>query len=446
MRVLMVDDNPLWCDMVSTYLDRDDIATEIAATLAEARHKLSVPPHILILDQQLPDGEGLELAQEMLEAGLETRILVVTGHPHIDDAVQALRLRIDDYLSKPVELEVIRHAVLRSAESLRLERLDALQKRNTEHDRMAVQIVGKGLEPIRALVEKIGRASCPVLITGETGSGKSLVAKAIHYANGASDRPFVKLNCAALPEGLVESELFGVEKGAFTGASSNKPGLFELAHGGTLFLDEIGELSPVIQAKLLGVLEDGEARRVGGTKSRRFDVRVLAATNVNLEEAIADGRFRRDLYFRLNIGRLEIPALRDRLGDVQELIDTLLDGLRVKQSSLAEGELDSLLEYDWPGNVRELRNVLERSILLQEGDHLRPSSLLPVSACPGRDSRESGDAIDEDVPAPRTLGSMERTHILSTLARFDGHRRQTADALGIGVATLRRKLKDFRSN
>ncbi len=439
MKVLVVDDNQLWCEMVATYLARDDHDVRSAFTLAEARGVLAVGPQVVILDQQLPDGEGLDLAQEILEQGLPTRILMVTGHPRIGDAVQALRLRIDDYLSKPVELEVVRHAVLRSAESLRLEQVDALHRRRTESDRSRLRLVGQGLQATRSLVERIGQSDCPVLITGETGSGKSLIAKAVHYVRG-DERPFVKLNCAALPEGLVEAELFGVERGAFTGATASRTGLFELAHGGTLFLDEIGELSPAVQAKLLGVLEDGESRRVGGSKPRRFDVRIISATNRDLEQAMAEGAFRSDLFFRLDIGRLRVPPLRDRLGDLPALVDFLLQSFGVHPLALAPGEIERMAQYPWPGNVRELRNLLERSVLLHEPLALRPSSLLPAVSLPAV-AVEAGNGSG----SVERLDTLEKRHILAVLSHFDGHRQRTAEALGIGVSTLRRKLRSLRS-
>ena len=444
MKLLIVDDSRLWCEMASSYLERDGFDVVTAGTLREARRHFDDPPRIVILDQKLPDGEGLTLAEEMMEEKLDTRILVITGHPRLDDAVQALRLRIDDYLTKPVELEVVRHAVLRSRESLRLERLDALQQRKSESDRASVRLVGDGLAEVRDLAIRLGAADCPVLITGPTGSGKSLVAKTIHYARGI-ERPFVKLNCAALPESLVESELFGVEKGAFTGADSRRAGLFELAHGGTLFLDEIGELSPAVQAKLLGVLEDGEARRVGGSAVQRFDVRVVAATHLNLEMALRENSFRSDLYYRLNIGRLEVPPLRDRIDDLPDLVEALLEGLRAGHVDLPPAELEALSAYDWPGNVRELRNVLERAILVHDSTDFRPSRFLPdrlrTVARELSTNRPVGPPAKTELPIA-TLEELEQEHIRRALALHGGHRRRTADALGIGVSTLRRKLRN----
>lgn len=436
VKLLIVDDSAFWCETAASYLERDGLEVVSAGTLAEAREHLVDPPHIVILDQQLPDGEGLSLAEEMMEARLDTRILMVTGFPELEDAVQALRLRIDDYLSKPVQLEVVRHAVLRSLESLRLERLDELQKRQSESERAKVRLVGDALAEVRSMIERLGAADCPVLITGPTGSGKSLAAKAVHYASG-TDRPFVKLNCAAIPETLVESELFGVEKGAFTGATSSRPGLFELAHGGTLFLDEIGEMSLPVQAKLLGVLEDGEARRVGGSKPRRFDVRIVAATNVDLTRAVDEGTFRRDLFFRLNIGTLAMPALRDCRGDLEELVQALLEGLRAAPARLADGEIEALGAYPWPGNVRELKNVLERAVLLQDPAELRPSSLLPAQDA--RSTESAGGGLS-------SLAELEARHIERVLEHFDGNRKQTAEALGIDVSSLRRKLKKQRAD
>ena len=442
MRLLIVDDSELWCSSVATYLSRDGFEVEAAFTLDEARRRLAKPPPILILDQRLPDGEGLSLAEELFKRKLDTRILVVTGHPQLTDAVHSLRLRIDDYLAKPIDLEVLRHAVLRTREAFRFERNDKLHKRQIAFERAGSKLTGAGLEGVRRLVRQLGPSQCTVLITGETGCGKSLVAKALHYAN-KTDRPFVKINCAAMPDELAEAELFGVERGAYTGAVNARQGLFELANGGSLFLDEIGELSPKIQAKLLGVLEDGEVRRVGGDWPRPFEVRIIAATNIEMERAIGEGRFRRDLFFRLNIGRIEVPPLRARLGDLPELIETLLENYRAQGLRLAEGELAIMSDYPWPGNVRELKNLLERAVLLQENGWLRPTAFL--SSGMGKTESAMARAAPDDSASVLPLRQMEMRYIKTTLARFDGHRERTAKALRIGVATLRRKLKDDAS-
>jgi two-component system, NtrC family, response regulator AtoC len=443
--LLLVDDSFLWRATLAEHLARDVSEVRQAATLSEARRQLDPSLRVVILDQQLPDGSGLSLVPLLREKAPEARILVVTGHPELEDAVRSVRLRIDDYLTKPVEPEIVRHAVLRSLEMLQLERAEAREKRRNEAERSHAEIVGPGMAAVRELIGRVAGSDSPVLIQGETGVGKTLVAKAVHFAGGAREgegvRPFIHLNCAAIPENLVEAELFGVEKGAFTGAATSRPGLFELADGGTLFLDEIGEMPVALQAKLLGVLEEGQARRVGASLPRRFSVRVLAATHVALETAVREQRFRRDLLYRLSVLPVTIPPLRDRPEDVPVLVRSFLDGRR-GAPALMGGEMDRLAAHSWPGNVRELFNVLERAVLLHPSDALRPSALLSESPA----APEAGAGGTSEPGAPLALAEVERRHVLATLGHFDGHRGRTAEALGISGATLRRRLAEYRGD
>ncbi len=447
--ILLVDDDGLFRETAAELLAEDGLQVRTAADLASARTQLDQAVALLVVDQRLPDGHGLSLVQDLREQGHRARVLIVTAHPEVGDAVEALRLRIDDYLTKPIDLETLRLSVLRSLETVRLEQTQRLMRREQDLERTET-LVGDGLAEVRRLVATAAATTGPVLITGETGTGKSLAAKAIHY-QGSGDRPFVKTNCAAIPDTLVEAELFGVEKGAFTGAGSSREGLFELASDGTLFLDEIGELSPTVQAKLLGVLEDGRARRVGGGDDRDFSVRVLAATNVDVAAAIERGEFRRDLFYRLNVLRIDLPPLRSRLGDLPDLVPALLRQLSgARDLHLAAGEMSRLQGYSWPGNVRELRNVLERSLLLAGTDKLAPSSFLPANRPSKglRDVQDSGslDGAKPDAKAPTapedlpTLEEMEMAHIHRMLQACGGNRTHAARHLGIGLATLRRKI------
>ncbi len=435
--ILIVDDDVFFCELAGDRLRADGLEVRVAQDLASAERQLDERVALLVVDQRLPDGQGLSLVKTLRDRGHHARALVVTGYPQVGDAVEALRLGIDDYLTKPIDLETLRLSVLRSLETVRLEHVDRLVRRERAVERQA-RIAGDGLEEVRRLVGIAAQEAMPVLITGATGTGKSLAAMAIHH-QGRHERPFVKVNCAAIPETLVEAELFGVEKGAFTGAGASREGLFELANGGTLFLDEIGELEPGVQAKLLGVLEDGAVRRVGGSRDRRFSVRVIAATNVDVVTAMEKGRFRQDLYFRLNF-QIEIPPLRSRLGDLPELIAVLLAALPTgRGGKLATGEEDRLRAYPWPGNVRELRNVLERSLLIHPVDALAPSQLLPTGpewTKPGADLVESGPL--------ETLEAVEMAHIRRMVDACGGNRTRAAEVLGIGLATLRRRLN--RSN
>lgn len=435
--IVVVDDDALFRDVIADLLDRDGFPLRLADSLAAARAALR-SPSVIVLDQRLPDGLGIDFARELTDAGMRHRILMVTGHPAIADAVDGLKLGIDDYIEKPVNLERLRLAVLRAAEAIRLDRTARLARRRNKEDRQRSRLVGSSLDPVRGLIETAASSRCNVLITGETGTGKSLVAKAIHHASNARDA-LVQINCATLPAPLVEAELFGVEKGAFTGADRARQGLFAYADGGALFLDEIGELESAIQAKLLDVLERGAIRPVGAVRERQVDVRIIAATNADLDSAIRTGRFRRDLYFRFAVLKIHLQPLRERIDDLPDLTTSLLAEVRPGTAiELAPGELDRLRRYAWPGNVRELRNVLERAVILHPGNALRPSAFL-------------GD-VDGQAPAVArhtdpawghlrwTLEELTDRYIARVIEDCGGNRSEAARRLGIGLSTLRRRL------
>ena len=436
--VVVVDDDALFRDALCDFLRRDEVRVRQAADIETARSLLMESPSVVILDQRLPDGRGIDFVREMAGAGHAHRILMVTGHPAIADAVDALQCGIEDYIEKPVSLERLRLAVLRAAESMRLSRTASLARRQGREDRQRSQLIGRSLEPVRSLIRTAAASRCTVLITGETGTGKSLVAKSIHYTTDPSDA-LVKINCASLPAALVESELFGAAKGAYTGASRDRQGLFELADGGTLFLDEIGELEPQVQAKLLDALESGTIRRLGEVHERNIDVRIIAATNADLDAAVRSATFRRDLYFRLAVLMIRLPPLRKRLGDLPELVESLLADIAPHgKKRLRDDEYDRLRQYDWPGNVRELRNVLERATLLHPDNALRPSVFL---------GKPDHEAINSERRTDRAWGNLEWTldeltsrYIERVIKDCDGNRTQAAKRLGVGLSTLRRRL------
>jgi DNA-binding NtrC family response regulator len=435
-RLLVVDDDALFCDAL-----RDAFALEgvevVAAREIEAARRLAAEGFaVVVVDNHLADGDGLSLVPDFLRAEPRARVILCTAFPGLDNAVAALRLGLFDYVTKPVDLTALTTAVcdaLRDHATPPIEPVDEPRKLPNERP----QIVGRSASAasLRALITRAAFARAPVLITGETGTGKTLVARAIH-AEGSASRPFVHVNCAALPEGLVESELFGSERGSFTGASQTREGLFELADGGTLFLDEVGELPAAIQAKLLMALEEGWIRRVGGARARRVNARILAATNADVEGAVASGALRADLYYRLNVVRVDLPPLRACREDLPELCAHLLAQLTAgRGATLAEGELATLTAHAWPGNTRELRNVLERALVLQSPGSLRPSALL--SAVARRASAEPASL------APVSLAAHERRHVLEAVERSDGNRARAARALGVSVVTLRRKLREY---
>jgi DNA-binding NtrC family response regulator len=442
-RILVIDDDKVFCSAVADYFTNE--ATEVfTAHTGEdglaicAQHGVDV----VLLDQKLPDAEGVSLCSSILDHHDQTKIIFITAYPSFDNAVEAIKTGAYDYLSKPFELEELHLAIERAMRTVALERIEQLQSyKDDKESEETVLVSGNGaFAEIRQLIDVAASEDAPILITGETGTGKSIVARSIHYRGLGQKRVFMCINCAALPENLIEAELFGCEKGAFTGAVNARKGIFELAEGGTLLLDEIGAMPLHLQSKLLGVLEDKKIRRIGGESVRSVEVRVIAASNTDLEDAITKGTFREDLYYRLSVIRIHIPPLRDRKEDIPELcryfIHKMTHGSPVK---LSDSELARLMEYEWPGNVRELKNVLERSLILHKRSELRPSKFLNGGFKPSSTS---------SFPLPggngsSSLAEVERRHIRYVLNIYSGNYTQTARALGISLSTLKRKVKRY---
>lgn len=441
--ILVIDDDKVFCNAVADYLTSETVEIHTAHTGEDglvicSQHKVDV----VLLDQKLPDAEGVSLCPSILNHHDQTKIIFITAYPSFDNAVEAIKMGAYDYLSKPFELQELELAIERALRTLELERIEQLQSyRDDKESEETVLVCGNGgFSEILELVDLAAAADAPVLITGETGTGKNVVARTIHYKDPSHKKVFICLNCASLPENLIEAELFGCEKGAFTGAVSTRKGIFELAEGGTLFLDEIGAMPLHLQSKLLGVLEEKKIRRIGGESIKPVDVRIIAASNTDLENAIENGAFREDLYYRLSVIRIHIPPLRDRREDIPELcryfIHAMAHGHHIK---LPHSELAILLEYEWPGNVRELKNVIERSLILQKGTALRPSEFLNVdfsassaSSC----SAPRGNGVS-------SLEEVEREHIRHALDTFAGNYTRTARALGISLSTLKRKVRSY---
>lgn len=446
--ILILDDDRNFSLAVRDFLAADDVGVHLAHTGADGLAACSKEAiDIVLLDQKLPDAEGADLCAAILERNDRTKIIFTTAYPSFENAVKAVRRGAFDYLSKPVELEELAHAVKQALRTLDLEKVEQFQRYRTERESEDSVLVGEsaGIREVRRLVDLAAAADAPVLITGETGSGKNVAARAIHYRGPRRQAPFVGINCAALPEQLIEAELYGHEKGAFTGAASLRKGLFEMAEGGSLFLDEIGEMPVPLQAKLLGILDDGSFRRLGGGALLHAEVRIIAATNADIEKTVRNKRFREDLYYRLGVIKISIPPLRERPGDLPALCDFLLrKASKGRQVRLADGELERLERYGWPGNVRELKNVLERAVILDRGAELSPSELLTRSAPKPVFRPQAGkSSAPPAAVTATTLDEVEKAHILAALDTHAGNFSRAARAVGISLSTLKRKLKRY---
>ncbi|MDA8157134.1 MAG: sigma-54 dependent transcriptional regulator [Actinomycetota bacterium] len=445
--ILIIDDDKIFCQSIKEYLEKDPVEVIIANTgkdglSASARGDMD----IILLDQRLPDVEGDTLCGAILANNDHAKIIFITAHASFEGAVKAMKSGAFNYLSKPFELEELDLAIEQALRTTELERIEQLQKyRTAKESKEAVLIGGQGLSGILKLLESASSSEAPVLITGETGTGKNVLAKAIHYKSPLRKAPFISINCAALPENLMESELFGYEKGAFTGAVASKKSIFEMAEGGTLFLDEIGEIPLHLQAKLLGAIEEKKIRRLGSESVKSVNVRIIAATGRELEKELGEA-FRKDLYYRLSVIRIHMPPLRERKSDMRALCDYFLSILPGgREMTISGEELEKLSAYPWPGNIRELKNVIERALILQRGMHdLRPSDLLvslekSVAGNPelrGQQGFFQGDEI-------LTLAEIEKNYIKHSLARLYGNYTKTSRALGISLSTLKRKLKEY---
>ena len=413
----------------------------------------------VLTDLVMHDRSGLEVLREARRPTPDTPVLLITGHATVETAVDAMREGAEDYLSKPVKLAELRAKLARAIEKGRLVRDNqSLRSENTELRRQFDKSFGfdglrghsKEMTRVFEILARVSPTNATVLVLGESGTGKELIARAIHTNSDRRDHNFVAVNCAALTEGLIESELFGHVKGAFTGAVGDKEGRVAYADGGTLFLDEIGDMPLATQAKLLRVLEAREVVQVGGNDPRSVDIRLVAATNRNLREMVEDGEFREDLFHRLQVVELMLPPLRERTGDVPLLIDHFIEEFRELHGRQVDGispEARALLaRYRWPGNVRELRNAVENMVLLAGGATLSvddvPESIRAATAAGGGDGAAQGGAGGYDL-AGRSLDEVERALIRANLELMDGNRKKAAEVMGIGERTLYRKIKEY---
>ena len=442
IRLLIVDDDEQMRRTLVARFERKGLAVSNAGSgeqalviAAKARFDVAV------LDLHLPGMNGVELLEKLKERQPDLEALLLTAHSSVETAVAAMKKGAYDYLLKPFHLPELEVHIQKAYEKVQLARREQRLVQHLHREEPRHRLVGSSpaIKKIAALIEKVAPTDATVLVRGPSGTGKEVVARAIHAGSPRRDSPLVTINCAALQESLLESELFGHEKGAFTGAVTAKPGLVEVAEGGTLFIDEIGEMAVGLQAKLLRVLEDGHFRRVGGTTEQRADVRVVAATNRSLEDEIKSNRFREDLYYRLNVITLRLPPLRERRSDIPELVEYFLTTRQVGPAHcrVAAEALEALLRYDWPGNVRELANVLERAQILAEDatitvDDLPDALFLAAPAAAVED--ESG----------LNLHDAQRRHVLTVLREEKGNKAHAARALGISRRALYRLLEKYQ--
>lgn len=446
-RLLIIDDDRLFCDSARLYLSSLPVDIYLADSGKKGLALCSdMKMDIVLLDQKLPDARGADLYKAILSTHDKAKIIFVTAYPDLKNAVNALKDGVHDYITKPFEPFELSMTLSRIIETIDLERSAQVQEYTRDRETSEAYLVGESpaVDRLRMLIARASESLSPVFISGETGTGKNRVAKAIHYNGPFSDKPFLTVNCAAIPENLIESELFGVEKGAFTGADKTKKGLFELAEGGTLLLDEIGEMPVSVQSKLLGVLDEKKFRKVGGAKFTDLDVRIIAATNVDVDKALREKTFRSDLYYRLSIIPIHIPPLRERKEDIPLLTAYFLTRFAGKNPvSLSPSETARLTAYPWPGNIRELSNIIERSVILRHGDAITPSTLIKA-ADPDLESpeirKDRKDCIQKSIA---TLRDMEESHIHFALSRVSGNYTQAAKLLGISRSTLMRKLEGY---
>ena len=450
LKILIVDDEEPARQGLTALLGRWGYDVDEAADGQEALAKAAAGlPSVVLSDLVMPKMDGLDLLRALKTDVPFASVILLTGQGSIDTAVTAMREGAYDYLTKPVDVARLRVLIPKAAERGEALRDVALLRRKLSQVWGMGRLVGTshGMQEVYRLIEVAAPTPAAVLISGESGTGKELVARTLHDLSPRSKGPFVAVNCAAIPETLLESEIFGHEKGAFTGALERRPGCFELAHEGTIFLDEIAEMNPGTQAKFLRILQDGTVRRLGGKTEIKVDVRVLAATNKDPVKAIQEGTFREDLYYRLNVVSLALPPLRERRDDIPALVQAFIEEFNARYDkrirSVDESVLNGLIAQGWPGNVRELRNTLERAIIVCDGDTILPRHMPPAPALRSTESADGPDSVSFRVGT--SLDDAEKALILKTLAANANNKTRAADVLGISLKTLHNKLKAYGS-
>lgn len=442
-KVLIVEDDSLVQAFLKESLQRLNLRIDTASSGEEALEKISSQIFDLVLsDIRMPTVSGMDVLRKVRETAPETKVVMMTAYGTVENAVEAMRLGAFDYVMKPFSADEIELVIKKALDFQILLEENRRLRRELAGRYQFENIVGKspGMQKVFEQIQVVADTKATVLITGDTGTGKELVASAIHYNSNRKEFPFVKINCAAIPEGLIEAELFGFEKGAFTGAIKKSTGRFELAHGGTLLLDEISEISPNLQGKLLRVLQEKEFERLGSGESIQVDVRIVATTNKNLAAETRKGNFREDLFYRLNVFPIHLPLLKERKEDIPALVEHFIKRYSAENnksiSGVSEEVLELFLEYSWPGNVRELENYIERAVVVAKNKILSPPEFPKELSLP-TETRE------EELQVGRSLAEIEKNLILKTLSSYNNNQTKAADILGISTKTLRNKLKEY---
>ncbi|MGH7985127.1 MAG: sigma-54-dependent transcriptional regulator [Candidatus Binataceae bacterium] len=445
-RILVAEDDlatrQAWCELIASWGFKAEVAEDGKRALELVE---SYDPHILLLDLKLPEKDGIAVLSDIRARGLQIPTVVISGEGEISDAVQSIKLGAYDYLRKPVDPPHLRVLLNNLTAHLTVSEENQRLRRRLLRAGQLGPLVGHStpMRRVMTLIEQVAPSSASVIITGESGTGKELVARTIHELSPRRNGPYIPINCAALPETLMESELFGHERGAFTGADRRREGCFELANGGTLLLDEIGEMKAELQAKLLRVLEEQKLRRLGGSAEVAIDVRVLAASNRNLENALREGKFREDLYYRLNVFSIELPSLAERAEDIPALVEHLLREIDMpaeKNIAGVEGDcLEVLKNYRWPGNVRQLRNVIERALIIAQGP------LITVADLPADLKRTGATSANLELKLGMSLDEVERELILRTIDYAGGNKSRAAEILGVSLKTLYNRLERYHA-
>ena len=447
--VCVIDDQVMMRDSLTTTLKAQDHRVHSFGNAHEALTDIRQRSFdVVVTDLRLPGMDGVELLREMRRLGLDVPVVLMTAYASVPTAVEAMKLGAFDYIQKPFNPEELGILVERAVREGQLLRENEVMRRTIEDLDSNPRLIGESpaMRPVREKIERVAQSSATVLITGESGTGKELIAREIHAASARRNQPMLCVNCAALPATLLESELFGHEKGAFTGADRLRKGRFELADGGTLLLDEVSEIAPALQAKLLRVLQEHEFERVGSSVTRRVDVRVIATTNRDLRDWAAKAKFREDLYYRLSVLPIEVPPLSERREDIPSLLEAFVGRVSAREGrerpQFTSETVTLLTEYSWPGNVRELQNLCERACVLEAGREVGPNVIRPLLAGPIKSASMPVEKVQ--YRDGQILADAERHLIMRTLRRFDGHRERTARALGIGLRTLGLKIKRWR--